>query len=263
LLAADEPPALQVSGEHGPSALLLTCDHAGSLVPRALGTLGLGADELQRHIAWDIGAAALAMKLAHRLEACVMLQPYSRLVIDCNRPPGSAESIVAVSDGTRIPGNASVSAREAQGRERAIFRPYHARINAELDRRQGRRAPAILLAVHSFTPSLRGRSRPWHAGVLYHRDARFASALLQALSADRELLIGDNEPYSVDDQTDYTIPVHGEQRGLLHAGIEVRQDLIAEDRGQNEWAERLERALQRSVEQLRTRWPASLEIRRC
>jgi predicted N-formylglutamate amidohydrolase len=243
LLEPDEPPAFRVERPDGQSPYFLTCDHAGARVPRKLGSLGVSADDMRRHIAWDIGAAAVAVRLAAALDACAILQTYSRLVIDCNRQPGIPASIVRISESTRIPGNEVVTVEEAAAREREIFRPYHDRIRHELDARRGRNQPAVLISVHSFTPSFHGKQRPWHAGVLYNRDARLALELRRRLQAEAGLVVGDNEPYSVSDTTDYTIPQHGEQRGLLHVGIELRQDLIAAADGQREWAERLARAL--------------------
>jgi predicted N-formylglutamate amidohydrolase len=243
LIAPDEPAAFRVEQEQGASPFLLTCDHAGALVPRSLESLGLSALDLQRHIAWDIGAAAVATKLAARLDAFLILQTWSRLVIDCNRPPGSEQSIVRISEATRIPGNESVSADDALDREREVFRPYHDRTRTELDQRSAQQRRTILIAMHSFTPTLHGEQRPWHAGLLYNRDRRLAQALLRALRAEPGLVIGDNEPYSASDSTDYTIPVHGEQRGLLHVGIELRQDLISAEAGQEEWADKLAHAL--------------------
>lgn len=247
LLAPDEPAAFRVEHRLGRSPFLLICDHAGARVPRRLDALGLTADDLRRHIALDIGIAAVSAKLAARLDAFLILQPYSRLVIDCNRPVGSPQSIVAESDGTRIPGNELLSAVEIRAREREVFQPYHGRIRAELDLRQAQQRPTVLIAMHSFTPSLRQQARPWHAGLLYNRDARLAQALLRVLGGESGLLVGDNQPYSASDSTDYAIPVYGEQRGLLHVGIELRQDLIAEEAWQDEWAERLARALPLAV----------------
>jgi predicted N-formylglutamate amidohydrolase len=243
LLEPNEPPAFRVERPHGRSAYVLTCDHAGARVPHKLRSLGVSAADMGRHIAWDIGAADVAIKLAAALDAVAILQTYSRLVIDCNRRPGIPASIVRISESTRIPGNEIVTIEEADAREREIFRPYHDRIRTELDTRQAQGRPTILISVHSFTPRFHGNQRPWHAGVLYNRDARLARELLQRLGAEPGLVIGDNEPYSVGDNTDYTIPEHGERRGLPHVGIELRQDLISAEAGQNEWAERLARAL--------------------
>lgn len=252
MLGADEPAAFRVEREQGASPFFLTCDHASACVPRRLESLGLSAQDLQRHIAWDIGAAAVASKLAARLDAFLILQSYSRLVIDCNRPPGSEQSIAALSEATPIPGNESVSPDEAMTREREVFRPYHDRICTELDKRDALQRRTILVAVHSFTPTFHGRQRPWHAGLLYNKDRRLAQALLRALRAEASLVIGDNEPYSVSDSTDYTLPVHGEQRGLLHVGIELRQDLISAEVGQGQWADRLAHSLLSAVAEIGT-----------
>jgi predicted N-formylglutamate amidohydrolase len=198
---------------------------------------------MRRHIAWDIGAGAVAVKLAAVLDAFAILQTYSRLVIDCNRRPGIPTSIVRISEATRIPGNEAVTVEDATAREREIFRSYHDRIRTELDARQAARRRTILISIHSFTPTFHGTPRPWHAGVLYNKDPRLAVKLLQHLRAEPGLMIGDNEPYAVGDTTDYTIPEHGERRGLLHVGIELRQDLISTGAGQGQWTRRLARAL--------------------
>jgi predicted N-formylglutamate amidohydrolase len=203
----------------------------------------VSAADLERHIAWDIGAADVAIRLAAALDAFAILQTFSRLVIDCNRRPGIPASIVRISESTRIPGNEVVTVEEAAAREREIFRPYHDRIRTELDTRQAQGRPTMLISVHSFTPRFHGNQRPWHAGVLYNRDPRLAGELLRRLRAEPGLVIGDNEPYSVGDTTDYTIPEHGERRGLPHVGIELRQDLISTEASQSEWTERLARAL--------------------
>jgi predicted N-formylglutamate amidohydrolase len=212
-------------------------------MPRKLGFLGVHAEDMLRHIAWDIGAAGVAIKLAAALDAFAILQTYSRLVIDCNRRPGIPTSIVRISEATRIPGNEAVTIEDAVAREREIFRPYHDRIRTELDARQAQRRRTILISVHSFTPTFHGTPRPWHAGVLYNKDPRFAAELLRHLRAEPGLVVGDNEPYAVGDTTDYTIPEHGERRGIFHVGIELRQDLIATENGQAEWTQRLARVL--------------------
>lgn len=247
LLAADEPSPVEVRRPRGRSAFLIVCDHAGARVPRALGTLGLADADLTRHIAWDIGAAAVARRLSETWDACAVLQRYSRLVIDCNRPPGSATSIVAESERTPVPGNVRIDTADRQRRERAIFAPYHARIRALLDDRAATNRPTVLIAMHSFTPIYLGVARPWHVGVLYHRDPRLAGALLAVLRADPALVVGENQPYAVGDATDVAIPEYAEKRRLLHVEIEVRQDLIATPIGQRAWANRLAGALTESL----------------
>lgn len=243
LLAPDEPQPWLLERADGPSAFLLLCDHAGTRIPRRLASLGLPAGEVQRHIGWDIGAAALSRKLAEALDATLILQPYSRLVIDCNRPLQSPESIVSASERTLIPGNQVVAAEDAARRVREIFAPYHACIREQLDARQRRGQPTLLIAMHSFTPIFHGNLRPWHIGVLYNRDDRLARALITALGSEAGLMVGDNEPYTVGDDTDYAIPEYGERRGLPHVELEIRQDLIADEAGQREWALRLARLL--------------------
>lgn len=243
LLGPDDPSPFTVHRAHGDSPFVLIADHAGQRIPARLADLGLPQDELDRHIGWDIGIAGVAERLSEKIDAFVVLQTYSRLVIDCNRPLQAPGSIVAASDGTRVPGNEELDDAARTARALEIFAPYHACITRELDRRSGQPVAPVLVSLHSFTPVFNGFARPWHAGVLYHRDARLAHAMLAALLAEPGLVVGDNEPYAVSDATDFAIPVHGEQRGLLHVELEIRQDLIADAPGQEEWAERLARIL--------------------
>ena len=243
LLAEDEPLPFAIEHESGASLFFLTCDHGGRRLPRKLGDLGLPQAEFERHIAWDIGAAAVTSHLADALDAFAIRQIYSRLVIDANRDPTVESSIVTLSELTEIPGNRGLSESQRAARVREILVPYHDRIVAELDRRQAAGRPTVLIAMHSFTPVFKGIARPWQIGVLYNRDPRFAHALKALLEAEGDLTVGDNEPYEVGDLTDYTIPVHGERRGIPHVEIEIRQDLIADAPGQRAWADRLARLL--------------------
>lgn len=242
LLADDEPPPVTVHNPGGQSRFLLVADHAGNAFPRSIGRLGISEAEARRHIGWDIGILGVSLRLAELLDAPLIAQTYSRLVIDCNRPPGVPSSIPEISETTGIPGNIGLSADSRAAREREVFRPYHDRIAAELDRRAGTSRPTVLIAMHSFTPVYKGYARPWHAGLLYRHDA-LARPLLGLLRREPSLVVGDNEPYTVTDLTDYTIPVHGERRGLLHVAIEIRQDLIVAAPGQQEWAGRFARLL--------------------
>jgi predicted N-formylglutamate amidohydrolase len=234
------PPVVE-ENPRGSSAFLLICDHYGRLIPASLGDLGVSESERRRHIGWDIGIAGVATHLAALLDAAMIAQRYSRLVIDCNRPPGVPSSIPEISEATAIPGNEALAPDQREERRALIFEPYHARISEVLDARHAAGEATMLLALHSFTPVYAGVERPWHVGALYHRDDRLPTRLLAALRAEGDLVVGDNEPYAVDDATDYTIPVHGERRGLLHTGIEIRQDLIADEAGQRLWAQRLAR----------------------
>ena len=241
LLAPDEPDPVLVSHADGASPFVITCDHAGRMVPRRLGTLGLPLHEFDRHIAYDIGAWGVSLLLAEALDAPTVGQVYSRLVIDCNRAPGVPTSIVEISELTPIPGNVGLSASDRDARAQEIFWPYQNRIKAMLDACAGR--PTVLVTMHSFTPSFKGVARPWHAGVLFNRDMQFARIVLDLLRRESGLVVGENEPYAVSDLTDYTVPVHGEQRGLPHVELEVRQDLIADETGQREWAKLFVRLL--------------------
>ena len=250
LLAADEPAPVAVHNENGSSPFLIVADHAGNCMPRALGRLGLPESECERHIAWDIGIAAVCRLVADALDATLVRQNYSRLVIDCNRTPGSESSIPGISELTPVPGNLGLSEGQRAARVREIFRPYHDRIETELERRRQAGRPAVLIAMHSFVPVFKGVARPWHAGVLYNRDPRFARLVMALLKREAGLIVGDNEPYSVTDASDYTIPVHGERRGLHHVAIEIRHDLIAGDNGQRAWGPRLARLLAQAYREL-------------
>jgi predicted N-formylglutamate amidohydrolase len=241
LLSEEDVPPVHEDNAAGTSPFLLTSDHYGRLIPRALGDLGLPASELTRHIAWDIGIAGVADALSKHLGAHLVTQRYSRLVIDCNRPPDVPSSIPRISEATVIPGNEAITRETAQTRQQAIFDPYHRRIAEVIDTRLRQSIPTVLVSLHSFTPVYAGIARPWHIGTLYHRDTRLPPLLLKMLRAEADLVVGDNEPYAVSDETDYTIPVHGEARGLMNSGIEIRQDLIADPAGQMEWADRLAR----------------------
>lgn len=236
LLSAEEPSPFEVHAGSQNSPFLFTADHAGRYLPRSLGNLGVAESELSRHIAWDIGIAEVSRLVAAHFGAYLILQPYSRLVIDCNRPPEVDSSIATLSEYTEIPGNVGLSAEQRLERRSAIFDPYHSRIEAELARRAQTGQPTILIAMHSFTPSFKGSSRVWEAGVLYNRDSRLALRLRDVLQT-HGLVVGDNEPYFVSDDSDYGIPRYGEQRGNPHVELELRQDLITDAAGQRRFAE--------------------------
>lgn len=253
LLDPDEPAAVNVLREDAPSAFFLTCEHAGRRIPRRLGDLGLEEGERTRHIAWDIGAEGVATGLSERLQATLVTQIYSRLVVDCNRPLGAQDLVAPVSEDTRIPGNQSLGAGHVAARVEAVHRPYHQAIAARLDARGAAGRATVLVAVHSFTPVYRGVERPWHVGLLYNRDDRLATVLDGLLAGDRTLCVGHNEPYRLSDRSDYTVPVHGERRGIPSLEIEIRQDLIAEPAAQDEWAERLAELFTRALQRLRER----------
>jgi len=246
MLAADDPPPVRVLRPEGASDFVLTADHAGNRIPRALGDLGVSAAERQRHIAWDIGIAPVTEAMSGLLGATAVLQAYSRLVIDCNRNPGHPTSIPPVSEVTPIPGNENLSDADREVRRRAIFDPYHAAIASILDARASRRT--ILVAMHSFTPVFKGVARAVEVGVLYHHETPLSRLMLELLRAEGNLTVGANQPYAITDTSDYTVPVHGEGRGIPHVEIEIRQDLIDTAAGQRAWAERMARLLRAAGE---------------
>jgi predicted N-formylglutamate amidohydrolase len=244
LLGPDEPRAFIADRLQGRSHFVIVVDHAGARIPRRLNDLGLPASELKRHIAWDIGALAVAKRMSEALDAPLIAQNYSRLVIDCNRDPQVATSIPLISESSEIPGNIALSPSEVEARRLEVFEPYHAQIRTLLDERQAAGRTTILVAQHSMTDSYKGVRRPMHAAILYNRDRRFAGLMLDALRRDPALIIADNQPYFVSDETDFTVPRHGEGRGVPHVEIELRQDLVADEAGQIEWSARLIQALQ-------------------
>jgi len=243
LLEPDEPGPVLEQRRHGTSHFVIVVDHASRRIPRRLGTLGLPAAELERHIAWDIGALGVARRVAAALDAPLVAQNYSRLVIDCNRDPAVPSSIPVIGESLEIPGNVALDAEQLAARRVEIFEPYHQRIRALLDERLASGRPTILIAQHSMTDVFKGVRREMHAAVLYNRDRRFAGLVLDRLRGEAGLVIGDNQPYFVSDETDYTVPRHAEARGLAHVEVEIRQDLLLDEAGQAEWGERMIRVL--------------------
>ena len=243
LLAASDPPPVRITNPRGTSPFLLIGDHAGNLVPATIGSLGVGEGNMTRHIAWDIGVAGLGAALSAQIDAVFIHQTYSRLVIDCNRDPAAADAMPAVSDGTDVPANQTLTPDDRAARVAAIHTPYHAAIAAELARRDAMGADAILVSLHSFTPAMRGHDRPWHIGVLHSQgDARFALAMLDLLKAGGDLCVGDNEPYAMDG-IDFTVPLHAFAARRRYVEIEIRQDLLAGPDDYRCWADILARHL--------------------
>ncbi len=232
-LNSGDPSPFVVENTGAASPFLLIGDHAGVAVPAALGDLGLPPEEMARHIACDIGIAGMGGLLSQALDATFIRQTYSRLVIDCNRGPGWADSIPTISDGTVVPANQALAPSDAAARRELIFQPYHDAISAALDARLAAGLPTVLISLHSFTPVMRGTVRPWTYGVLHEGNSPLSNAVLDQLRARfGEAVIGDNQPYSLSSETDYSAPFHAIARGLDYLEIEVRQDLIAHAEGQ-------------------------------
>jgi predicted N-formylglutamate amidohydrolase len=220
------------------SGVLLLCDHAENTIPPAYGTLGLTPEDLGRHIAYDIGAAGVTEHLARALQAPALLTQYSRLLIDPNRGRDDPTLIMQLSDGRIVPGNAVLDDAEIAARIERYYAPYHRAIDMDIDGAIAAGKPPVLLAIHSFTRAWKSVPRPWHVAVLWDKDPRIACALLRELATIPDITVGDNVPYSGQLKGD-TLYQHGTLRGLAHALIEVRQDLILGPEGQAEWGERL------------------------
>ena len=226
---------LEGSFERG---LILVCDHATNIIPPQYENLGLSDEQLARHIAYDIGVAGVTRMLSEQLNAPAVLSRFSRLLIDPNRGRDDPTMVMRISDGAVIPGNATITQEEIDHRVRTYYEPYDAAVAGAIEKSLSLGIVPALLSIHSFTPSWRGKARPWHAGVLWDRDARMSVPFLQALEAQGDLVVGNNEPYSGELQGDM-MNRHGTRRGLAHALLEIRQDLIADDAGIREWAGRL------------------------
>lgn len=249
-LASGDPHPVGVIDPDSRSPFFLICDHASNAVPASLGDLGLPRSELDRHIGLDIGALAVATSLTGRLGASLVYQRYSRLVVDCNRRPEALDSMPTIADGTEVFGNQTLSKADRAARLEAIFAPYHRTVATMLDRRAAEGLPTLLMSVHSFTPALWAQpaERPWQIGLCWGLDDRFSRAILTALTLEDGLVVGENQPYCVDMVNDYSIPVHGEERGLPYVEFEIRQDLLASGDAAEVWADRLALILNAAAE---------------
>ena len=239
LLGPMDGPAVSVQNGDSDVPLVLLCDHASSAIPHSLHQLGLPLQRLSEHIALDIGAAAVTRRVADELGLCAVYCGYSRLVVDCNRYLADPSSFLPVSDGVTVPGNQNLSEQHKLARVEAIRAPYHAAIAAELERRESDASATGMVAVHSFTPHMNGFARPWHVGVLWDQDPRFAHPLLDYFALDPHMCVGDNEPYSGRHPADYTVDHHGERQGRPCVSLEIRQDLLLDEAQQADWATRV------------------------
>lgn len=246
LLGINDPTVCNLVNPDSESPLLLVCEHAGQAVPEKLHDLGLSQKTLNQHIAWDIGASALCQQMAESLGCCAILQNYSRLVIDCNRPPSAEDAMPSVSDGVAIAGNRALSDAMKAERVRNIFEPFQESIKDILERNKIRYA----LSIHSFTPHFQGQSRPWDIGFLFRSDKKSSKQLAAYIQAENpDLIIGMNEPYKIDDSSDWFVPRHCEPRGIAHSLIEVRNNHLIDQSGQQKWANRLSSAINNWISQ--------------
>lgn len=241
-ISASEASSYRVLGGRADAGLILICDHAENTLPKEYGSLGLPESELRRHIAYDIGAKGVVERLSRLLDVPAVLSRFSRLLIDPNRGTDDPTLIMRLSDGAIIPGNRTLTAEEREKRVEQWYRPYHHAIDRVIDAAHAHHPHPVLFSVHSFTEVWRGTIRPWQAGVLWDADDRVAGPLIDTLVAEGDLLVGDNQPYSGKLRGD-SMWTHGTQRGLPHALIELRQDLIRDETGQDLWAQRIARVL--------------------
>lgn len=246
LLAPSDPPAFEIVNPDGAADIVFVSDHDSNDVPAALDRLGLPPEEIGRHIGYDIGIARIARRLAARFNAPLVASGYSRLVCDVNRVPYAPASIPEISDGTPVPANQGLHADDRQARYDALFHPYHGAIADLLDARLAAGRPPLLVALHSFTPRLASApaDRPWEIGFLWDGDAATSQAAMRFFRRlFPDVCVGANQPYSGSTPEGYTVPVHGDRRGLKNLCLEFRQDLIAEDAGGDLWADRFGDAL--------------------
>lgn len=236
LLGDGEDHPARFINESGTSPVVLLCEHASNVLPKSLGTLGLSDEDLQRHIAWDIGAEATARILSKLLDAPLILQRYSRLAFDCNRPPEAEAAMPEMSEVFEIPGNKNLLPSARLARTREIYRPFHRAVEDFLDQRAAEKRQTILVAMHSFTPVYKGKVRDFDVGFLFDRDNWLANFLVKVFPTDKARL---NEPYGPKDGVMHTMNLHAAPRGLKHVMIEIRNDLIANHAGQNTWANHL------------------------
>ena len=245
LLGPKDPEPIEVVNADSTSDIVLLCEHAGNAIPAALGDLGVSREVIESHRGWDIGAQSVARGVAERLRAPLVIQNYSRLVLDCNRPPESDLSVPAISDRVAVPGNATITAEARARRIDEIFRPMDAALNRLFNRHPRRAA----FSIHSFTPRLNGTDRPWHAGFLSRAQCGVGSELKHQIARHRpELVLAVNEPYQIDSNGDWFIPAHAERRNLAHCLIEIRNDQLGQQAGIDLWADLLAKAMVASIE---------------
>ena len=238
-LARPDPEPVRVTNPDGRGRFVFTCDHASNWLPANYGTLGLAESELSLHIAWDPGALPVARRLALALDAPLVETRISRLVLDCNRALDAPDLIPAVSETTVIPGNGDISAADRQARIELCWHPFHDGVDRVIEGRQARGLETCLVSVHSFTPVYKGNHRPWHVGIIHDQDTRLSAPLIAALGARKGIVVGDNEPYSPADRVYFTLEKHARPRGIPCAMIEIRNDEIRDQPGQEKWAEML------------------------
>ncbi len=240
---AHQSESCRLLNEEGQCPILLVCDHASNHIPAHYRDLGLGKSDLQRHIAWDIGAAAITENLSNVFDAPAVLACFSRLLIDPNRSLDTPGLIPESSDDTSIPGNQNLGEQERDLRIKHYYQPFHDTIARLAKGFANRDIVPLVVAIHSYTPEMGGNRRPWHAGFLWDRDPRLAQAFIKGLR-ERNLMVGDNEPYSGRDLF-HTMNIHGARYGFPQVTVEIRQDEIDHTDGIIKWSEIMEQELRK------------------
>ena len=244
MLDSSEPPPFEVINHDGRAPLLIACDHAANRIPASLCGLGLGQEHLEKHIAYDIGAKQVSIRLAEMFDAPLLSAGYSRLVIDLNRHLDDVSLVLDNSDNVVIPGNRGLSDADVARRIDHFFHPYHDQYAQMADQLAQTHPRSLILSVHSFTPTYEGRNRPWHYGVLWDEShANAARTLLASFAKIEGIVVGDNKPYHACDPQGYAQVVHAAQNGLEMALIEIRQDLVTDPRGQAQAADTIFKVL--------------------
>lgn len=221
----------------GSGPFVFLCDHGSNRIPDAYRSFAFDEDALHTHIAWDPGALGVARRLSVRFDGPLFWPDASRLIIDCNRAPDAKTLIVSESEGRKVRANFGLAAAERQKRLDQIHGPYHAAIDACLERRKASHQPTALVAIHSYTPVYLGKARPWQVGIVFGEDRRLADLLIRELEADAALSVGINEPYSPQDQVYYTVERHAGEGALPAVMIEIRNDEISDEDGMRRWAD--------------------------
>lgn len=246
ILGPKDPKPYKLLNAGGAGGFLIIADHAGNKMPKSLGTLGLSTGDRKKHVSWDPGTAEIAALLAKKLNAPAIMSTYSRLVFDLNRGRTSPEAMRETYDGIAVPGNKKLSAAHKNARRREIFDAYHAAVEKQLMQMKKRKIAPFIIALHSFTPVMQGKKRPWQIGVLWDIDRKTAKKTIAAIKKQNpRLTVGDNKPYSLKSANvaENSLKRHAVRRHLPHVVVEFRQDLVATRRGAEKWADLFCRAL--------------------
>ncbi len=232
------------------SDVLLICEHASNHIPSKFNGLGLSEETINSHAAWDIGAFYVAKIMSKLLDATVIAPRFSRLLYDCNRPPSSPTAMPVKSEIYDISGNVNLSKVEKNRRVKEFYLPYSNALNNLLfERTEASRLP-IIVTIHSFTPTYHGKRREVEVGVIHDKDSRLAEIFLKICKDDSNLICQVNAPYGQEDGVTHTLSEYAVAKGLHNIMVEIKNDLITEDKGQYEMAEFLASCLKLALKKI-------------